>query len=206
MIDVDFNCNLLNSLKSIYLISYFPVERPDKIDNLKLSQIESRNVQLIWVPPYTGNSFIISYQIECKEKGKTWETQDKIAHNVPGTENSYIIRGLNPITSYEIRMRCENNLGASDYSDVHQFSTSEEGIVKNCITYPIMSLHISNIIFHLFDSIPFHSITFHYITLHFIPFTLSITFDFSTQWSSNKRSSVSIKCKIITSDLASTKT
>jgi len=57
-----------------------------------------------------------------------------MVQTIPGSDNSFTIRGLKPITTYDIRIRAENKLGFSVYAQTTQFTTTEEGI-DFCLSY-----------------------------------------------------------------------
>ncbi len=93
-----------------------------------VSEIDSRSAITTWITPYSGNSIIISYQLEYKTMDNSWESSDKMVQTIAGSDNSFTIRGLKPITTYDIRIRAENKLGFSVYAQSIQFATTEEGI------------------------------------------------------------------------------
>lgn len=95
-----------------------------------VSEIESRTGLMSWISPYSGNSLITAYQLEYKTSDNSWESSDKMVQTIVGSDNSFTIRGLKPITTYDLRIRAENKLGFSPYSPVVQFTTTEEGFVE----------------------------------------------------------------------------
>jgi hypothetical protein len=115
-------------IKKILLLKIISIEPPDKPDNVLVSEIDSRSAIITWITPYSGNSIIISYQLEYKTIDNGWDSSDKIVQTIPGSDNSFNIRGLKPISSYDIRIRAENKLGFSVYASTVQFTTTEEGI------------------------------------------------------------------------------
>lgn len=83
---------------------------------------------ITWTLPYSGNSLIISYQAQVKKTKETWSDTNE-NHQIEssnGNVNVLTLRKLKPMTSYDVRLRCENALGWSEYSDVLQFVTKEE--------------------------------------------------------------------------------
>lgn len=50
---------------------------------------------------------------------------------VLGTVNSVTLRNLEPTISYQIRVKSANALGSSEYSDIIEFTTDEEGKSPN---------------------------------------------------------------------------
>ena len=103
-------------------------ESPDKPDSPLVTQMESRSAILSWITPYSGNSAIVSYHLEYKTADKSWESTDKTVQTITGTDNSFTIRGLKPITIYNIRIIAQNQLEVSPYSQTIQLTTSEEGL------------------------------------------------------------------------------
>lgn len=92
-----------------------------------VSSIESRSAIISWTVPYSGNSLILSYQIEYKPSHRDWNSKEKSVETVTGSVNTITLRNLHPLTSYQLKMRCQNAIGYSDYSDIVQFTTDEEG-------------------------------------------------------------------------------
>lgn len=45
---------------------------------------------------------------------------------LPGTETSFTLRGLKPMTNYEIRVQAENKLGLSGFTPILKIITKEE--------------------------------------------------------------------------------
>lgn len=83
---------------------------------------------ITWSVPYSGNSLIISYQAQVKKAKESWSdtSENHQIESSNGNVNVLTLRKLKPTTSYEVRIRCENALGWSGYSDVLQFVTKEE--------------------------------------------------------------------------------
>ncbi|XP_076306911.1 cell adhesion molecule Dscam1-like isoform X2 [Tachypleus tridentatus] len=100
-------------------------ERPDPPKDLKVKDKSSRTVSVIWVPPFNGNSPITKYLLETKSEDGFWNgDSDVIAMEAFRTE--YTIQDLLPSSAYQIRMRANNNLGTSDYTDVITVTTDDE--------------------------------------------------------------------------------
>ena len=103
-------------------------EPPDRPEGLVVTHIESRSAIISWITPYSGNSAIVSYDLEYKTTDKSWESTHKTVQTIAGTDNSFTITGLKPITTYDIRIRAQNKLGVSPYSPTLQSTTIEEGL------------------------------------------------------------------------------
>lgn len=76
---------------------------------------------------YSGNSLILSYQVEFKTADKAWDSNNKALETASGNSNSLTLRKLKPLTTYHVRVRAENGLGWGDFSELVQFTTEEEG-------------------------------------------------------------------------------
>ena len=95
---------------------------------MQTTQVNSRSAMITWSMPYSGNSLIISYQAQVKKAKESWSdtSENHQIESSNGNVNVLTLRKLKPTTSYEVRIRCENALGWSGYSDVLQFVTKEE--------------------------------------------------------------------------------
>ena len=97
-----------------------------------------------WQVPYSGNSLIISYQAQVKKAKEMWSDTNE-NHQIEssnGNVNVLTLRKLKPMSAYEVRIRCENALGWSDYSEILQFVTKEEAPNRppiNVHVYPLNS-------------------------------------------------------------------
>lgn len=128
------------------MIASFPIvlstnskEPPDKPSDVQTSQVNSRSAMITWTVPYSGNSLIISYQAQVKKAKETWSdtSENHQIESSNGNVNVLTLRKLKPMTSYEVRIRCENALGWSEFSDVLQFVTKEEAP-----TSPPQGIHV----------------------------------------------------------------
>ncbi|KAI1289670.1 Down syndrome cell adhesion molecule-like protein 1 -like protein [Halotydeus destructor] len=144
-----FTCFASNSYGSAeYNIQLIVQEPPDKPENLLATQIDSRSVRVSWTNGYTGNSAIMSYQLEFKGANNTWDSSGTNTETASGSSNSLTLSKLKPLTTYHVRLRAENSLGWSDYSDAIQFTTEEEApsiSPSNVQVYPVSSrsLHVT---------------------------------------------------------------
>lgn len=107
---------------SIHLIVQ---EVPEQPKNLRINAQQSRSLQLTWSQPFAGNSPIIEYHIQYKLIIESWQGPEKIS--VSGTQTVVNINNLHPAKAYHIRMAAENKLGSSEFSEVVQITTLEEG-------------------------------------------------------------------------------
>ncbi|KAG0411910.1 hypothetical protein HPB47_010960, partial [Ixodes persulcatus] len=100
-------------------------EPPDKPRGLETTSTTSRAATLVWAPPYSGNSPVLKYLLEYKTEPGSWDA-DKHLVAVDSTDLSYVVNALKPKSTYEFRLRAENALGVSDYSDSLVLTTDEE--------------------------------------------------------------------------------
>lgn len=123
-------------------------EIPEQPKNLRINAQQSRSLQLTWSQPFAGNSPIEEYHIQYKViSGITccqhlsivrgliisnkwlfidnWQSCERIS--VTGTQTVVNINGLHPAKAYHLRMAAENKLGSSEFSEVVQITTLEEG-------------------------------------------------------------------------------
>lgn len=138
-------------------------EVPEQPKNLRINAQQSRSLQLTWSPPFAGNSPIIEYHIQYKlitgifqplVLGKinvnnvfpeSWQSSERVS--VPGAQTLVNINGLHPAKAYNIRMAADNKMGSSEFSEVVQITTLEEGIfcldfVWYAIKIPLMYIFL----------------------------------------------------------------
>lgn len=108
-----------------------PVEPPDRPDNVRVTDIESRSSIVRWSIPYSGNSIILSFTLEYKKKPVSWESKEILTETILGSINSMNLRNLEPTTIYQLRMKSTNALGSSEFSDIIEFKTDEESKLEN---------------------------------------------------------------------------
>lgn len=99
-------------------------EVPEPPKNLRVNAQQSRNIQLSWSTPFSGNSVIEEYHIQYKLLTDSWQSSERIS--VTGGHTVITLQNLKPAQNYQIRMLAENKLGPSEYSEVLQMSTLEE--------------------------------------------------------------------------------
>lgn len=58
----------------------------------------------------------------------TWQTAERIS--VAGSQTVVNINNLHPAKAYHFRMAAENKLGSSEFSEIVQITTLEEGMVR----------------------------------------------------------------------------
>ncbi|XP_075732107.1 cell adhesion molecule Dscam1-like [Rhipicephalus microplus] len=100
-------------------------EPPEKPRGLEVSQSTSRSVTISWTAPYSGNSAVTKYRLEFKHRDGTWKRDSRVSV-IDATETSHVISSLRPKTAYEFRLRAENAIGLSEFSDSLMVTTDEE--------------------------------------------------------------------------------
>ncbi|XP_049268848.1 LOW QUALITY PROTEIN: Down syndrome cell adhesion molecule-like protein Dscam2 [Rhipicephalus sanguineus] len=100
-------------------------EPPEKPRGLEVSQSTSRSVTISWTAPYSGNSPVAKYRLEYKHRDGTWKRDSRVSM-IDATETSYVVTSLRPNTAYEFRLRAENAIGLSEFSDSLMVTTDEE--------------------------------------------------------------------------------
>ncbi|KAG8222804.1 hypothetical protein J437_LFUL005010, partial [Ladona fulva] len=100
-------------------------EVPETPKNIRVSDQQSRSLQLSWTQPYAGNSPITSYIVQYKLVSDVWVSQPSKV-SVGGGQTTAVVSGLSPASSYHFRILAENRLGLSEPSEVIQVTTQEE--------------------------------------------------------------------------------
>lgn len=119
------------------------IEPPDSVIELSASSVSSRTASISWRPPYDGNNPISLYTIEWQQIGdvnpKQQQQQQHHSHqsvsSLVDTKQSLSVQQpgvtltqLQPLCSYEIRVRAHNSLGSSsiDSATPLYITTSDE--------------------------------------------------------------------------------
>lgn len=105
---------------------------PDAPDSPTASDTSDTEVLLRWKQPkYDGNSPVICYNLQYKE-GDSVEWKD-VASNID--HEFYVVRDLQPNTSYQFRLASRNRIGWSDKGiPTHLVKTKEAGASKIEVT------------------------------------------------------------------------
>ena len=118
-------CQATNSFGHDEMQTHLVIQEvPEPPKNLRISSVQSRNLQLAWSQPFAGNSQIEEYTLEYKIITNNWQMVEQLS--VPGTQTSIHLKNLKPSKSYHIRVAAGNKLGISEYSDIVQITTQEE--------------------------------------------------------------------------------
>ncbi|KAH7948089.1 hypothetical protein HPB52_018435 [Rhipicephalus sanguineus] len=105
-------------------IKLLVVEVPAQPLDLRILEVWSRKVNVIWSEPYSGNSPINNYIVHY------WRDRDGahrlMEQSVPNSQTSAMISELHPGASYSLTVTAENEVGQGPPSDPVRFLTAEE--------------------------------------------------------------------------------
>ncbi|KAH9415976.1 hypothetical protein DERP_000471, partial [Dermatophagoides pteronyssinus] len=100
-------------------------EPPDPPSDIKIIERDGRSIRIQWSTPYSGNSPLTHYIVQHKP-----ESEKLSSHyynlTLVASENSVSLNGLQPVTTYQVRIIAINDLGQSEPSDVMFVQTDEE--------------------------------------------------------------------------------
>ncbi|XP_077540880.1 cell adhesion molecule Dscam1-like isoform X2 [Haemaphysalis longicornis] len=105
-------------------IKLLVVEVPAQPLDLRILEVWSRKVNVIWSEPYSGNSLITNYIVHY------WRDREGahrlLEQTVPSGQTSTTIGELHPGSSYSLTVTAENEVGQGPPSDPVRFLTAEE--------------------------------------------------------------------------------
>lgn len=93
---------------------------------MKIVEIDGKSAKVVWNAPFSGNSIILHYLIEFQQADESWNRNTPNLLNVTGNENQATLKGLKPVTQYQVRVYAQNALGKSEPSEQIVFRTDEE--------------------------------------------------------------------------------
>ncbi|XP_022652483.1 Down syndrome cell adhesion molecule-like isoform X5 [Varroa destructor] len=97
-------------------------DAPDAPTSLEVKELGSRQIQLLWKLPFSGNAAISQCTVQWRSDNGLWHD----SATVGGDERQATIRGLKPTTKYWFKVRCQNMFGVSEFSNEYEIVTSEE--------------------------------------------------------------------------------
>lgn len=100
----------------------FVTDAPDAPTSLEIKELGSRQIQLLWKLPFSGNAAISQCTVQWRSDNGLWHD----SATVGGDERQATIRGLKPTTKYWFKVRCQNMFGVSEFSNEYGIVTSEE--------------------------------------------------------------------------------
>uniref|UniRef100_T1IIC3 Down syndrome cell adhesion molecule n=1 Tax=Strigamia maritima TaxID=126957 RepID=T1IIC3_STRMM len=107
------------------LIDLTVQEQPASPKDLKIKEVTSRSVHLVWMSADDGNSPVLRHTIQYKNMAEEWDLPIVNITSL-GSETSYTIEGLLPGASYQMWVIAENALGKSKTSDMIEVTCLQE--------------------------------------------------------------------------------
>ncbi|XP_075732215.1 cell adhesion molecule Dscam1-like isoform X1 [Rhipicephalus microplus] len=103
-------------------------EVPDAPEDLRVAEVTSNVVSLVWTAPYAGNSPITSYSIIYQPTlGGGRHDHDSVRRiSVPGGLTTASVTNLQPVTEYQFKIIANNDLGSSAPSKPISVTTNME--------------------------------------------------------------------------------
>jgi len=127
----DYVCQAANQFgQDEKLVKLLVQEPPDLVEEISVVQVDSRSISLAWLPPFNGNSPITGYTLEWApsqpetvsggQASAMAQQQQQQGGHAPSKwaqlsvqQPAGTIGPLEPLTSYEVRVRAHNQLGTS---------------------------------------------------------------------------------------------
>ncbi|GAB6027495.1 Down syndrome cell adhesion molecule-like protein 1 [Chamberlinius hualienensis] len=124
--DGTYTCIARNEFGEDKSVIHFTVqEYPSAPVNPKISQRNSRTVEIQWTEPHDGNSRMIHFVIQYKISTGDWNSDAKNVTVLAG-DNHHVIANLQPATHYNFRIFAVNEVGIGPSSDVVDVVTDME--------------------------------------------------------------------------------
>lgn len=114
--------SLISHSGQLIIINRFISDAPDAPTSLEIKELGSRQIQLLWKLPFSGNAAISQCTVQWRSDNGLWHD----SATVGGDERQATIRGLKPTTKYWFKVRCQNMFGVSEFSNEYEIVTSEE--------------------------------------------------------------------------------
>ena len=118
-------------------------EPPEPPTNVYITEVSSRSISLAWYPAFDGNSPVLHYMVQYKERASPWREQNNLT--VGGAASAVVVTDLEPYTEYQLHVVSVNSIGAGPPSKVVTAVTSEEGKHHYCSIPALLSLFDSSI-------------------------------------------------------------
>ena len=116
-------------------------EPPEPPTNVYITEVSSRSISLAWYPAFDGNSPVLHYMVQYKERNSPWREQNNLT--VGGAASAVVVTDLEPYTEYQLHVVSVNSIGAGPPSKVVTAVTSEEG---KHLYYSIPTLSLCSIV------------------------------------------------------------
>ena len=108
----------------------FYSEPPEPPTNVYITEVSSRSISLAWYPAFDGNSPVLHYMVQYKERASPWREQNNLT--VGGVASAVVVGDLVPYTEYQLHVVSVNSIGAGPPSKAVTAITSEEGKDHYC--------------------------------------------------------------------------
>ena len=111
-----------SKLTTLFAVS----EPPEPPSAVFVTEVTSRSVTVSWSPAYDGNTPILGYMIQYRDR-LSWHHKLS-GHNltVPGTATEATLTGLEPYTEYQVEVFSRNSVGVGSPSKQLLATTSQE--------------------------------------------------------------------------------
>eukprot|EP00062_Callorhinchus_milii_P022489 gi/632980353/ref/XP_007906987.1/ PREDICTED: Down syndrome cell adhesion molecule-like protein 1 homolog [Callorhinchus milii] len=139
-----FSCHAINSYGEDRGLIQLTVQEPPDPPELEIREVKARSMNLRWTQRFDGNSLILGFDIEYKNKSDSWDLKQS-TRNINPTINQANIVDLHPASVYSIRIYSFNKIGRSDPSKELTVSTEEaapDGPPMEVILQPVTSQSI----------------------------------------------------------------
>ncbi|XP_038635043.1 Down syndrome cell adhesion molecule-like protein 1 homolog [Scyliorhinus canicula] len=139
-----FSCHAINSYGEDRGLIQLTVQEPPDPPELEIREVKARSMNLRWTQRFDGNSLILGFDIEYKNKSDSWDLK-QTTRNINPTINQANIVDLHPASVYSIRIYSFNKIGKSEPSKELTVSTEEaapDGPPIDVILQPVTSQSI----------------------------------------------------------------
>ncbi|XP_069752401.1 cell adhesion molecule DSCAML1-like [Narcine bancroftii] len=139
-----FSCHAINSYGEDRGLIQLTVQEPPDAPELEIREVKARSMNLRWTQRFDGNSLILGFDIEYKNKSDPWDLKQS-TRNINPTINQANIVDLHPASVYSIRIYSFNKIGRSESSKELTVSTEEaapDGPPMDVILEPVTSQSI----------------------------------------------------------------
>jgi len=103
------------------------IEVPEAPLDVRIGEVWSKSVSVSWSHPYSGNSQVSKYILRYWRQGRNWSWNQRLhEEELKPSVTSYIIKDLQPGTSYSLTVTAVNEVGSGESSFVSRFTTGEE--------------------------------------------------------------------------------
>merc|ERR1719350_2523915 len=91
----EYTCVASNKFGSKALPVHLSVfEPPEPPTSVYITEVNSRSISLAWYPAYDGNSPVLHYMVQFKERASPWREQNNLT--VGGAASAVVVTDLEP--------------------------------------------------------------------------------------------------------------